>query len=1296
MESKSATRRSRHGRTCVEDMTRPVSRWSQVRAEEIRALDRNTVPDLLRRLLYAEAESTSIPLDRIRVGSVIDAPDGGTDAEIAWDGGPERTEFIQGRRVGYQVKTSPMTPSAAGKEVLGKGGSLKPAIQRILRERGHYVLVCSHPIAPDRIEAVEDKLRETMRKAGVAVDDDRIHVLDGDRMAQWANRYGGIALWAKECVAPGLAEPFLSWDAWSDRPEHTRSEWVADGRLQRIRHGLRETIGRPRGLVRIVGPAGIGKSRLTLKALEEPESARLGVMYANEAWTNAETLRAAVRRLALGELRATVVIDECRGETHELLAGEAAFAGSRLLLITIGDESGAGARDHRVIEVGDAAAEVVEGIVRQLVPESAGEDRRRLAWLCEGSPELAVRGARAWFEGDLQGAWTKDDLLGVLAGGQDKAARLLAAFGRIKVRDDPREADRSRIDPDTGEARAEAPSDRHLEQVAGFGSPMTADELRDGLEELGRQGLARRRGRYLSLEPRAIALPLATKQWGAWSRSRWDRVLWGNDMVPELRESAARQLALLNRENIAREVTQHACRLDGPLDRSRLPLDETQAEVLHALSQIDAWSVAEQIGRVLDRGGDARIAGDRAGRRLVRALGKIAFAPETFETGAELLMRLAVTENAPYAGDATRDFTELFPLYLGNTAADGRVRLRVLDGMGETDTPGQRALVVRALDAALETGHFSRFPGSEAHGVRPALEPWQPRIRDEARDYLDGCLKQLGRLAIREDAQGGEARAALGGRMRGLVGAGLIESVEEIVTSVGNETQWWPEAAESLGGYLTFDAEDGGNQALRARVEALIGRLQPRDMGARVRFLVTETPWDFPIGEDLDFEEGEARKVEAIRSLASELVEHPEALEKALRATSGGEQRMAVPFGEALAALDRERGEARQRSRLVQLVDALERTEATRRNMGVLAGYVRGIGDRGPEMVEKLKREASESATLARGLPFICLVAGVTPADVGLVVEALRAGRIGSADIECWSLGKALHPCSPGEVAPLFDALLDEGPEGFGAAVHIMRMYVLGSPEKLQALGAQVCRTVQCMRRRIEARQPARWSPDFVALMEAVLALGPGNAEARTTARTLAYVVAGSTSWLGGSLERRVIRRLLTEFTEVAWPIISGAIVSEDGRSREIRWRRMLGAKNGDCAGEAPLILSIPEAELWAWCRRHPAHAPLFLAGAVPILASGSHGGRCGLHPILVRLVEEAEKPKEVLRRISASMYSFTWWGSRTLYWERYKEPLDALRDHPNREIRVWAKRTYRSVESRIEEARGEEEERLP
>ena len=81
-------------------------------------------------------------------------------------------------------------------------------------------------------------------------------------------------------------------------------------------------------------------------------------------------------------------------------------------------------------------------------------------------------------------------------------------------------------------------------------------------------------------------------------------------------------------------------------------------------------------------------------------------------------------------------------------------------------------------------------------------------------------------------------------------------------------------------------------------------------------------------------------------------------------------------------------------------------------------------------------------------------------------------------------------------------------------------------------------------------------------LMEAMLDFGPGNAEARTTAEMLAHVVASTTSWLGSNLEKRMIGRLRTEYTEVAWPVVSEAIVSEEGKRRELRWRHILGTKN--------------------------------------------------------------------------------------------------------------------------------------
>ena len=66
----------------------------EVNGEHISDLTQEQFPDLLRRLLQAEARAHGIPLDGSHVASVIHAPDGGEDGRIEWRDGPARTPFL--------------------------------------------------------------------------------------------------------------------------------------------------------------------------------------------------------------------------------------------------------------------------------------------------------------------------------------------------------------------------------------------------------------------------------------------------------------------------------------------------------------------------------------------------------------------------------------------------------------------------------------------------------------------------------------------------------------------------------------------------------------------------------------------------------------------------------------------------------------------------------------------------------------------------------------------------------------------------------------------------------------------------------------------------------------------------------------------------------------------------------------------------------------------------------------------------------------------------------------------------
>ena len=62
--------------------------------EDVMHLREWELPPFLRSLLHAEAEANGLPADRIRVNEESSAADGGEDAAIQWEDGPDRTAYL--------------------------------------------------------------------------------------------------------------------------------------------------------------------------------------------------------------------------------------------------------------------------------------------------------------------------------------------------------------------------------------------------------------------------------------------------------------------------------------------------------------------------------------------------------------------------------------------------------------------------------------------------------------------------------------------------------------------------------------------------------------------------------------------------------------------------------------------------------------------------------------------------------------------------------------------------------------------------------------------------------------------------------------------------------------------------------------------------------------------------------------------------------------------------------------------------------------------------------------------------
>ena len=1279
----------------------------EVTGEHIALLTERTLPVLLRRLLSAEAQAHGLPEYGIHVAGTITTPDGGEDGRITWTEGPPQTSFLPSPFSQFQLKAGPVAPAVAARDVVSRSGEVKPMVRAALEAGGHYIMLCAHPYTHQQIDAREKRIRAALRDAGMDLEDGQVDFRDADQAAAWVNRYPSVAAWVKQWTQPGTVGPFRSWTHWASRTEHDTSPRVDDDRLPSLREPVRERASEPHRVVRVVGPSGIGKSRLILEALGPSEQdERQGysladlVLYADESEVGELAINGVVQALADNAQRAILVVDRCPPEAHRTLVGMVQRQASFLSLITIDDEIPAAARDQTIVEIAEcetlvkvpeAPSSVTETLINLVCPGLPSEDFRRLAHFSRGFPKIAHLVARAWTSARSVAHATEEHLVQTYVVGRRSherellltSAQLLAAFRLVRV---------------------DHPDGDQLAELAARGRNLSGPDLRDGINQLVDRGVARRRGKCVTLQPRPIALHLAERKWRDWSRDEWDSIL-GGDASPDLKVGAAKQLALLNTTDVAQQVVEHVCRDGGPFDGIEGIAQPSHAEVLSALAEIDTSLVAERIRRSLRHVPDLDAVRGDVRRHLVWALEKIAFHPDSFDEGAHLLLRLALAENETYGNNATGQFVGLFPVVFGNTAADGEARLVLLREVARSDDRVQQEIVVDALVNGSATDHFSRSVGSETHGARPTLSFWYPATTDEAHSYIQSCLELLVEFATGRSEVADAACVGLGRNLGSLISNGFIDLVEAVVRQVAPTYDSWPEALETLGWFMRHHSSKAGSEIVD-RVRALMDELGPQGLDGRVRMLVTEMSWEYLWDEELDHEQLYLRQVGAVREFAAELLRQPEVLggllprlSRQLEPRDGRHpQRMLYPFGQAIADLA-----DTPLDWLGPITEALGEIPADERDFDLLSGYLGGIRKAHPDEVEQFKVRAAASDVLAPALPLVCWRLGIVASDIGLMLSALEEGRLSPWQLMQWTLGGVLADVEAPAVAPLFDALLDHSNSGYAVALDLIGMYAFRRPEVLEDFRPQLRNAAENLSRWDHSQHRGAIGNHFGDLMKWILEKGREDPDARAIALALARAIADlddttpegivAARMIEERMIKPVIRLLLGGFPEIAWPSLGQAIISDPLRAWHLG--TLLGSRMSSDDRHDAAILSLPEDVLFEWCRAHPDSAPAFVATVVPVLTTYNRDAQeRALHPCTARLIDEFGDREDVLQAITGNIHSFSVWGSPTGYFALYEAPLSWLRDeHASAKVRRWARATLRDIAAVSEGMRNEEDE---
>ena len=977
--------------------------------------------DLLRQLLHVEAESAGLLRSGIHVPAQINVADGGEDARIEWYGGPDHTRFLPSRLVQFQVKATDMPPAKCAGEMREKDGSIKERILSTIKAEGTYVIFCNRPCTQAMIDERIARIRQVFSSEEASLGSvAKLDFWDANRIADWANSHYPVALWVIERIRPGGILPFQSLERWGNDKRVAEFQFVDDPRVEQVSGEIERSLFGPRGVLRLAGLSGLGKTRLAFEALRKaPISCRARVVYTHGGF-GAERILGVVQAIREFGKSAIIVVDDCPTDMHKTLAAIVEHVNSKLSLLTIDYDPAPPSPEYTSITIPRAADKVVIDIIRQVAQGVSDADANRLAQFAQGFPQISVLIAKAWpFDTYDISSITDDDLIKKMVFGRNapnqellSVTQSLSLYETVGVEE---------------EARGEL---QFVASTAGIDSEAAYGHIQTLID----RGIVQKRGRFVQVQPKPLALALAADMWKRMTPGKIDCL--AVDPAPErLTRALFRQFVGLDGLAKARQIVEHLCEPGRSYAQAAFLDNELRAECLAMMAEVNSAAVVGALEHAFAGMTAAELRRITRGRRwLVRTLEKLCFPEETFERASRLLLDFAVAENEDRSGNnATACFRALFKVYLSGTETPAINRLKVIDEALTSSDLERKRIAVAALKEGLEVSHFSRSGGAERQGSRPALEDSAPSTKAELLEYYRACLGRLVNVACGHDDLSVAAKKHLAGTICGLIRRGMVDDIAAMVDRVlATNERYWPEAIEQTALSLQFEGPSMPPE-YRQQVEALHEKLTPRSLENRLRLYVCELPWGYYEGDTNVLEGGERWA----RILAKECVERWGEFLCLLPMLLKGEQRHSIALGrQIMEGVD-------DAEKVIDLVlSALQRIPKDERNPALLGGMLASVEKRDPSMIDRKLDAVASDKELIHLLPWLTGLTTIEMHDLERIATALRAGRIVPQEVRVMALEGVLSHLESSAVARLLDALIDSGTEGCWTAVEILGMYL--------------------------------------------------------------------------------------------------------------------------------------------------------------------------------------------------------------------------------------------------------------
>lgn len=1239
-----------------------------ITGEHIAALNDADLRTIVALLCEAELRQLGLPTSAVTAGGNQDDADGGLDVRVDLPLGTVIDGFIPCPMTGYQVKVPNMTPAKIPDE-MRKGGSVRPVIEELSAVSGAYIIISSKGSTAD--SALQNR-RTAMRNAVGDLSNSALLALDfydRNRLASWVRQYPGLISWVQEKVGQALQgwRPYASWAASDEAVDAEYlfdqtprlHDWRSreDGPLT-IEEGInriREILGAPKGVVRLVGLSGVGKTRLVQALFDS----RIGAnpldpaltVYTDIGASPDPTPRALMQRLLENRQRVTFIIDNCSPETHRALAEIANHPVSRISLITVEFDVGDDAPEKtEVFRLEPASEKVMEQLLTRHYPRVSQLDRRQIAEFSDGNARIALAIGHTVKHRKSVGKFSDRALFHRLFHqGRESDDRLLRAAEICSL-----------VYSFNGEIidgnAAELP---FLAELAG----LSTEELYRLVSELRARELIQRRGQWRAVLPQALANRLASE-----ALERMPPASLSSSFLRQserLIGSFSRRLGYLHDSEPAQQIVKEWL-MQGAWLSDVTQLSDVTIQILKNVAPVVPEAVLKAI-EVAAFKEPTFLATTNWNRHVwISLLKSLAYDPIFFTRATQVLILFVASEPANNNSNSARNaFLNLFQLLVSGTHATVDQRLEVVQGLLTNGNFLEQQLGFEALVRMLEAWHFNSSHGFD-FGARSRDYGWRPQTQSEVLNWFMPVLNYTQHLACSEQF-GAHARSILGKKFRGLlVKAKLLNELGRVTHNILAHTPW-PEGWIAVRNCLRL-----GNQTLleeeRARLHELELALRPKDLYEMSRTYVFSEPWsalDIAIGEEEsdDATAGEAfqRISDKTEHLGRQVAQDREVLYALLPDLVHRNVGRSRQFARGLAV-----GTADLNELWKDLLEAVSAVPVKDRDISILFGFLSGAAERDRETTDRFLDAIVVDPSMGPFFPTLQTAVLIDKLGEERLLKAIVYGAAPASAYKALAWGRATtEPISAAGLRRIILGIASLT-DGIEVALEILGMRIHGDNDGQKKIDRELIKCGRELLRSFEFRSHRNDMPDYHLSNITNVCLSEGNAvdDVRVVCQN---ILAALSEYRLGPYDLRLFLETLLKLHPT---VVLDEMLDIGTDAEDLLFQR--GIDLDEASGP---IDKVPADILIHWAEISPERRFPLLASAVNLYqVKTDEGGVFSWSETALKILRAAPDRIAVLNKFGENLRPTGWSGSLAELLEKIRSLPAVFLSDPDPHVVAWAR----------------------